>query len=232
MAEGSKTVDQALRLLKEIGRGSGTVSELGTRLELPRTVANRLITTLHEHGFVRRGHDGRFVLGETLFAIASDADSRLREVCLPLLRDLAARTDETAVLTVGDGDHAVALDQHRAGAHLIAIDYRPGTRHPMAQAAAGRAILAWSPRRLIDRCAAREADPGALRAELDRVRAAGYAVSVNELQAGVAGASAPLFHNGRVVASIGLVVPAQRWPDPALLAEPVLAAARSASAGL
>lgn len=232
MAETSKTVDQALRLIKEIGLAAGTVSELGARVELSRTATNRLISTLHRHGFVRRGHDGRFVLGEALFAIASGTDSRLRELCLPALRDLAATTDETAVLTVGDGAYAVALDQHRAGAHLIAIDYRPGTRHPMALGAAGRAILAWSPPRLVDRCAVEHPVPESLRAELRRVRTAGFAVSVNELQAGVAGTSAPLFAHGQVVASIGLVVPEQRWPDPAELAAPVVEAARSASAGL
>ena len=115
MAETSKTVDQALRMLAEIGsaRGPGTVAELAARLGVPRTVANRLLATLRAHGFVHRGPDARYALGVALVDLAGRVEGRLRTVAAPLLAGLAEELDETAILTIRDGAEAVAVDQAR-----------------------------------------------------------------------------------------------------------------------
>lgn len=235
MAETSKTVDQALRLLAEIGsaRGPGTVAELAQRLGVPRTVAHRLLATLRDHGFVHRGPDARYGLGVALVDLAGRVEARLREVAAPLLAGLAERLDETAILTIRDGAEAVAMDQYRAGRHLVTIDYRPGTHHPLNVAAAGLAILAWSDDARASRVVAEAADPAALRARLETVRARGYAESAHEFQPGVCGVSAPIFGAGQSpIASIGIVTPSDRFPSAAPFAPAVTKAAQAATTNL
>lgn len=226
MPETSKTVDQALRMLTEIGsaRGPGTVAELAARLGVPRTVANRLLATLRAHGFVHRGPDARYALGVALVDLAGRVEARLRTVAAPLLAGLAEELDETAILTIRDGAEAVAVDQYRAGRHMVTIDYRPGTHHPLTVAAAGLAILAWS-----DDAPA----PDALRPRLAAIRSRGYAHSSNEFQQGVCGVSAPIFGPaGTPVASIGIVTPAARFTTPERFATPVTKAASAATTAL
>jgi len=235
VAETSKTVDQALRVLAEIGsaRGPGTVAELAQRLGVPRTVANRLLATLHAHGFVHRGPDARYALGVALVDLAGRVEARLREVAAPVLARLAERLDETAILTIRDGAEAVALDQYRAGRYLVAIDYRPGTHHPLHVAAAGLAMLAWSADSQAERVVAATPDPAAMRDRLAVIRSRGYADSADEFQQGVCGVSAPIFGpRGAPVASIGVVTPAARFAAAGDFAGAVTEAARDVTAAL
>lgn len=232
MAETSKTVDQALRMLTEIGsaRGPGTVAELTQRLGVPRTVAHRLLATLRDHGFVHRDAGGRYALGVALVDLAVRVEGRLREVAGPLLAGLAERLDETAILAIRDGSEAVAVDQYRAGRHLVTIDYRPGTHHSLTVAAAGLAILAWSQDPQAERVVAAAADPAALRKRLDVVREREYAESAHEFQPGVCGVSAPIFGtSGAPIASIGVVAPAERYTSAGPMAGEVRAAAAEAT---
>lgn len=234
MAETSKTVDQALRLLAEVGspRGPGTVAELAQRLGVPRTVAHRLLATLREHGFVHRGPDARYGLGVALFDLAGRVQARLREVAAPLLAELAERLAETAILTVRDGASAVAVDQYRAGRHLVAIDYRPGIHHPLTVAAAGLAILAWADDAEAARAVRAPGAPG-LADRLAGIRALGYAESAAEFQSGVCGVSAPVFDaSGTPIASIGVVVPEARYPAADPFATAVTAAAHTVTTNL
>lgn len=235
MAETSKTVDQALRLLAEIGsaRGPGTVAELAQRLGVPRTVAHRLLATLRDHGFVHRGPDARYGLGVALLDLAGRVEARLRSVAAPLLAELAERLDETAILTVRDGPAAVAVDQYRAGRHLVSIDYRPGTHHPLTVAAAGLAILAWADDPEATRVIAASPDAPALRTRLARIREHGFAESAHEFQQGVCGVSSPIFGAaGTPIASIGIVTPEARYPSPDPFADEVTRAAATATAHL
>lgn len=234
MAETSKTVDQALRLLTEIGaHGPGTVAELAQRLGVPRTVANRLLVTLRGHGFVHRGADARYALGVALFDLAGRVEARLREVAAPLLTRLAERLDETAILTIRDGVEAVAVDQYRAGRTMVTIDYHPGIHHSLTVAAAGLAILAWADDPQARRAADSVRDPEALRTRLAAVRARGYAESAHEFQQGVCGVSAPIFGAaGPPIASIGVVAPADRFPSGDHFAGPVTEAAAAATTAL
>lgn len=227
MPETSKTADQALVVLVALAEaGPSTATELARRLGANRTVVHRLLATLAGRAFVRRDPAGRYQLGIAVFDLATRVEGRLREAARPLLEELVGRYGETAVLAVSDGDEAVPVEQARGARNLMHIDYHPGMRHPLWQGAHGRAMLAHADGATVARML--EAAPNAThyRRLLADARAHGYALSRDELQAGVTGLAAGVTGpGGRVVASIGVVAPTPRFPREAALATAVRDAA-------
>ncbi len=228
MAETSKTVDLAVRVMHQIrSSGPAPTSELARRLGLGRTVVARLVATLERHDLVRRTSAG-VDLGYGLVGLADRVAPAVRHAARPHLQGLAATFNETAVLAVVDGDDAVAVDQVVPEGRVVRIHYHPGTRHPLAVAAHGRAMLAHVEPAVVARLAGGDPD---LLAELARVRRKGYAVSHDELEEGVAGVAAAIVdRTGRPLGSLGVVAPAPRLPSADGLAAALVEAAAEVAA--
>jgi DNA-binding IclR family transcriptional regulator len=208
VAEQSKTVDSALSLLALVAGsgGSPTAAALARTLDLSRTAVARQLTTLESHGLVRRTGAG-WGPGLGLLTLADGIEPRLRMLARAELEGLAARFGETAVLSIRDGDDAVAVDQVLGDGGVVRIHYRPGTRHPLSVAASGRALLEPATDGPDDRPAAAVASEG-------------------ELEPGVRGVAAAVRGpDGRPVASIAVVAPAHRFPPDDDVAHAVTAAA-------
>src|SRR5579863_6059079 len=107
MPEISTTGDQMLAVLMAIARrGPLTAIGIASTLNINRTVAHRLVTTLHQRAFVRRQPDG-YVIGPIVVHLARSVEPVLRRAAEPVLRALADAAGETAVLHTVDGDDAV-----------------------------------------------------------------------------------------------------------------------------
>ena len=207
--------------------GPAPTAELARRLGLGRTVVARLVATLERHDLLRRTAEG-VDLGFGLVGFADRVAPAVRDAARSHLQRLAAAFNETSILAVVDGDDAVAVDQVVPEGRVVRIHYHPGTRHPLAVAAHGRAMLAHAEPTVVARLAGGDPD---LLAELARVRRQGHAVSHDELEEGVAGiAAAILDQGGRPLGSLGIVAPASRLPSgDGLAAALVDAAAQVAS---
>jgi DNA-binding IclR family transcriptional regulator len=208
MPEQSKTVDAALSVLTLLAGGDDqpTAASLARALGLSRTAVARLLATLEAHGLARRVGRG-WGPGLGLLALAAGIEPRLRHLARAELEDLARRFGETAVLSVREGDEAVAVDQVVGGAGLVRVHYRLGTHHPVDRGAGGRALL--------------------------DENAGGVIVTEGELEPGVRGAAAAVLGaGGRPVASIALVAPAHRFPPAGEAADAVAGAARRITEGL
>ncbi len=232
MSETSKTVDHAMRLLGAVrSEGPASTAEIARRLGLSRTVTARLVATLTAHDLLRRTPDG-VALGFGLLDLAAGLAHGVREAARPELHDLAVRFHETAVLTLADNDSAVAVDQVVPDGRVMRIHYHPGSRHSLAEAAHGRAMLAHlAPEilRLVD------GRPGAaqMHAALEVIRRRGYAVSHDELEEGVTGLAAPVFDpRGIAIASVGVVAPSSRFPGERIVGTGVREAADRISISL
>ena len=182
-AETSQTLDRGLRVLRVLADSPEglTVTELSGRLEVNRTVVYRLISTLEQHGLVRRDARGRLFVGLGVLHLASGAQPLLRDQSLPVLRSLAEAVGATAHLTVADGDEALALAVVEPTWTDFHVAYRIGSRHPVTQGAAGKAIGL--------------TDPGG----------PSYAVTTGELQPGARGLAAPVRGVEGLRASVGIV---------------------------
>jgi DNA-binding IclR family transcriptional regulator len=210
VAEISKTTDQALEILEAvIHRGPISAQRLARELELNRTACHRLLSTLHQRGYVRK-EGSSYSVGHRFLRLATQALPLLLVRARPVLRELADAHGETVLLTVVDGDDAVAIDQVIGDRHTVRVGYRIGNRHPLVTGASGRALLAYLDEAHIARAAAAEPDPAALLDQLDRLRADGYGTSQNELNSNVFGVSVPVLDDGAVLASLTVVAPTDR----------------------
>jgi len=218
MPETSKTADQALTLLLAISEhGPITASRVCRLVGVNRTVGNRLLSTLHGRGFLRRDGDG-YVLGTVLLRMAENVSPALRDAAVPVMQRLSDVTRETVVLQVPDGGDVVVVAQTLCDAHLVRVEHRLGARHPVHLGASGRAVLAFLPERAVDRALRDVEGADRVRAALEGVRRRRYEVSRDELRAGVHGFAAPVLDRAeRPVAALVIVVPetrARTMPDP------------------
>ncbi|GAA4379727.1 IclR family transcriptional regulator [Nocardioides caricicola] len=183
-AETSQTLDRGLRVLDVLASAPGglTVTELAARLDVNRTVVYRLVSTLEQHALVRRDPRGRLHVGLGVLHLASAVQPVLRDLAVPVLRELAEAVGSTAHLTVADGEEALALAVVEPSWTDFHVSYRVGSRHPLDQGAAGKAILLGRQP---------EGEP--------------YAVTAGELQAGAHGLAAPVRGVDGLEASVGIV---------------------------
>lgn len=188
VAASSRTLDRGLRVLEVLAgpdAGAGlSVTELATAVGVGRPAVYRLVATLEEHRLVSR--DGaRIRLGAGLVRLGAAAAPVVRAGVEPVLRRLAEATGATAHLTVVEGERAVALVVVEPTWTDLHVAYRSGTRHPLDQGAAGRAILAGR------------------RGRLGPVRSDG------ELQSGAHGVAVPVVRDeadrAEVLGSVGVV---------------------------
>jgi DNA-binding IclR family transcriptional regulator len=211
MTEISSTGDQMLTVLLTIARrGPATTTEIASMLNINRTVAYRLVSTLHQRAFVRRRPDG-YVLGPMVVRLADAVESDLRRIAMPAMLRLVDETGETIVLHSIDGQEAVVIDQAVSDRHVLRVQHQAGSRHPLSSGASGRALLAFQPAPAVERVVRGHADPAWLRGQIEQIRRSGHAISADELQRGVHGLAAPILDaHGQARATIAVLVPTER----------------------
>lgn len=211
MAETAKTADQALRVLEAIAEQRGaTVAALTRTLGLSRTAVHRAVATLAARGYVDRRSDGVYLVGPAVRRLARATDDAFVESARATVERLAREHGETFLVTVATGVDGHAIARGVGNAHHLRVEYPLGQRHPLHLGASGRAILAFLDPVAAEPAIANAADPEALRRRLAEDRRAGYARSQDELFPGIAGLSVPVTEANLVVASLTVVVPAQR----------------------
>lgn len=207
--ETSQTLDRGVRVLQHLataGTAGMTVSQLAQALDVGRPVVYRLVATLAQHDLVRRFADGQIRLSVGLLALAGGAQSTVRQVAQPILRDLANDVGATAHLTLADGDEAFALVVEEPNWTDFHVSYRVGSVHPVSVGAAGKAIVA-----------GRAGDNSIVE-------------SRGELQTGAHGYALPLIGIPGLEGSVGVVALSPLDGD--LVADKVAAAARRIVAAL
>jgi DNA-binding IclR family transcriptional regulator len=227
VSEIARTADHALRILEELGEGTPlSPGELCQRLDLNRTVVHRLLNTLSARGFVRC-QDGAYRPGASLVRLAKMAEPDLRAVAVPVMSALARAAGETVVLHIIDGLQAVVLEQAPGTRHVVRVSHQIGSRHPLAVAASGRAILAFMQPGAAAKALKAAEEAAAVAASLEEIRGCGYALSHDELQMGVHGVAVPLRAPDRTAfGSIAILVPTTRAEGLERHAEALSSAAR------
>ncbi len=221
---GVQSVDRAFRLLEAVGEEPSGLTELARRVDLPVSTASRLLGTLEDVGAVERVEElGIYRIGPLILTMASSADSseHLKAVARPELEWLAATIDEASGLSVPTGYEMRYLDQVDADQAVQVRDW-VGARLPMHLVSSGLVVVAnWSAdavESFLDRgfdatTPSSVVDPEAIRLRLDRIRAAGVAWTVDELEPGITSVAAPILSAmGEVVGAVHLHGPTYRFP--------------------
>jgi DNA-binding IclR family transcriptional regulator len=221
------------------------LTDLVSRIDLPRGTIVRLLSVMIDAHLVRHSQDGRYRLGPQCAVWGADflAGLELREVASDVMARLAQLSDETCHLGVRDGNSVLYIDKVESQ-HSLRMVSRVGGSNPLHCTGIGKAILAFIPPDELDEYCSRPLErrtantivaPEILRAELQRIRDRGYAVDDIENEVGVRCIGAPVFdHNGDLVGSISLAGPTLRmtWERIEQLTSPIIEGAHELSTRL
>jgi DNA-binding IclR family transcriptional regulator len=194
----NQSVERAARLLAlfSVEEPELTLTELTTRLGTSKATAHRYATALRRAGLLRVTRTG-YTLGPRIVELAATALAGLRivQVAGPYMEQLVADVNETAVLSVWDGEAPVVVRVDDNTNRLVRINVRTGSRLPL-DSAQGKIFRAF-----------------ALGAEgLDDVRASGLAFNARIVE-GIAALAAPVFQGDELVAAMALVGTSAAVPD-------------------
>ncbi len=215
----STAVERALAILEATAQRAGglTNSEISRRLGIPKSSASYILRTLERRGYLRRHvESGKYRLGLKVLSLGRDvlAGFDIGPVALPVLRALVDRTQLTAHLAILDHGEAVYIEKVDAPG-FIKMDTWVGKRMQVNSTSVGKSLVAHLPRAdaeaIVREHGLRKRTPKTITtlprflAELEKVRAQGYAVDDEENSMGARCVAAPLFDAlGMVEAAVGV----------------------------
>jgi len=201
--------------------GTGELSEM---LGLHKATTSRIVSTLSRRGFLQRNrHTKKYHLGPAAMSIAKALFNSLNTdmvlIARPFLEELRDRLGETVVFEVWSGD-GTYIAHVAEGPQKVRIAGTVGDRLPAHAAAGAKAILAYSPRTVVEECLKKRlqrftprtiTDHEELERELIRVRKRGFAVDFEEIDLGINAVAAPVFdHREKAVAAVVVAGPSPR----------------------
>ncbi len=224
-----QSVNRAVSILQVLARhGSARVTDIAGELDVHKSTVSRLLATLEARGLVEQSAArGSYVLGDGITLIAAGAARRhdLAVVSRPVCVELAEAVGETVTVTIPDDAAVLSIGQVTGSCVVTTINWL-GRRSPLHATSSGKLFLAAMPASELDALLAAGlaaytphtlTDAEALRADLDRVRAQGYAVTAQEQEIGLCAVSAPITDlDGDVVAALTISGPSFRLTPEAI----------------
>lgn len=221
-----KSLQKIVRVLDcfSTSRRALSVSDICAETGFPRSTTHRLLASMRDVGFLEQEHErDQYRLGLKLFELGSVAltNLELHREGRDIVDALHRLTGRTVHLAVFDGERAVVIQRNEAGTDANV----PSTfveNSPAYCTSVGKAILAFQGAEAIDRVIAAGlerftettlTDPDALRADLARTRARGFAVDEGEHRPGVRCVGAPIRNqSGKVFSAISVSAPSWQLP--------------------
>ena len=185
-----KSSDRTLEVLEALATRRSTLGELARTLGIPKSSLHGILRTMAERGWVEQ-HGTGYKLGLKALEVGAaylDADDAV-DVQGQILDRLAAEFGETVHLGRLDGPFVVYVAK-RESVHPLRLYSSIGRRLPAHATALGKALLAERPPdelpATLQRLTAHTiTDRAALVAELEAIRARGYAVDREENTEGI-----------------------------------------------
>jgi IclR family pca regulon transcriptional regulator len=228
------------------GRAQLTVADVARRAQLSRASARRCLHTLSLLGYAVGSH-GSYELTPAILLLGQAylGSATVARAAQPVLERISDELHESSSVAVLDGDEIVYVAR-AASRRILSIALSVGSRLPAAATSMGRVLLAaadedtrarFLQRVTLNRLTERTiVDKRLLAAELDRVRAQGYAIVDQELELGLRSCAVPIARaDGRVIAALNVGVHVGRADAAALKRDFVprlRQAAQEISAGL
>lgn len=225
---GVQSIDRAVTLLRcfTAQRPELSLSALAQLSGLSTSTTYRLLSALQQNGLVRQTASRAYRLGPLILRLAGtlQVSSGLRDVALPIMRDLRDETDETVGLhTLLPDNTRTVVDQVESHQPLRRKYTEIGESIPLHQGAPGKLLLAFLPeaereevlaRPLGKATSATPTDPARIRAELAAIRKRGYSISLGERVQGIRTVAAPIADDAhRVESCISVSGPESRMSE-------------------
>ncbi len=220
-SEALRSVGTALDVLECFAvDGELGVSDIARRLDIAKSTAHRLLTTLASRGMVSQNpENGQYRLGLHLYELGQLALARhtLRHAAMPILQDLRRTTRFTVNFSVADGADIVFVERLLTARSSPVLSHS-GYRYPAHCTSSGKAIAAFDPALAEARLAAgfpprasgTVRSAADWRTAIDHVRRKGYAESHDESFDGVSSVAVPVLDGrGAAIAAVSVFGPSQ-----------------------
>lgn len=204
------------------------ISEIASRLELPRSATYELVATLKAYRVVDQTTDGSVVLGAKLYMLGASfaAGVDIGRLSIETARELRDQVDETIQVAVLDDRFVLYIAKADSSRQLRLVS-NIGRRLPAHVTGLGKALLAALPdaelKELFENVEMERYTPTSigsladLQTEVARIRAQGYAIDDCESNPDVRCVAAQVRDSaGAVVAAISISVPESRMTDSVL----------------
>jgi IclR family acetate operon transcriptional repressor len=171
-----QSVRNACRLLEAVAAEQPIgVSGLARRTGIDKSAAHRIAVTLHRAGWLQRTTDGRWRVGSTISHVLHRSwTDTLIAATAPLLEQLRADSEETAMLVAIDHGRLLVLDVAESP-HNLRITAPVGSELPLAHSSAALAIASQLPPDELE--ALRRLDPSLTDGALAATRRRGWALN-------------------------------------------------------
>lgn len=203
------------------------LQDISRLVSMNESTALRYIATLQKSGYVVQDSDtGRYSLTYKICAVAANVSSRknIRNICSPYLRSIAHIFSESANVAEEHNMMVVYIEAISGPRQLLMTTRRVGNVSPMHCTAVGKLLLLnYSQQQLQQYVAAKGlpsltdhtiTEPSRLFAELDKVRAQGYAFDNEEYEPGARCVAAPIYdYTGNIIAGLSVSGPITRMTD-------------------
>jgi DNA-binding IclR family transcriptional regulator len=204
-----QTVQRATMILGAftVSRPRLSLNELTASLGTSKATAHRYTKALRETNLLRYDErEALYSLGPRILTLSAAARAGMPVIGVagPHMQRLVREVNETAVLSVWDGDTAVVVRVDDDTDRVIKVSVRTGSRLSRISSAQGRVFCAFLPEEdipgLTDELAA---TPG-LRAEIEKIRRDGISANTPSVN-GVRSIAAPIWRGGILIAAVAIV---------------------------
>ena len=186
------------------------ISEISRRLGINKNMVYRTLATLEERGWVYcESAEKKYCLTLRPFEVGARANGRLtlNNAATPIVHELWKKTGESTYLAIPSGNSVLYL-QHFDSTRSVRVAGRVGGLYDFFTTAPGKAILAFSDEKLINKQISKtNVYKNALLADLERVRECGYAMDNEEFSKGIICVAAPILgYDGLALGAVGCSV--------------------------
>jgi IclR family acetate operon transcriptional repressor len=200
---GVQSLHRALDLLEIVSDNGGhmAIGEIALVTDIPLPTIHRLLRTLVERGYMRQLPNRRYALGFRLLPLGLIANTLLGADTQPALSRLVAELGESANLAILSESHAEYVAQVPSP-HAMRMFTEVGRRVELHCTGVGKALLSRLDERSVTSIVRRVGltpqtvntitTENALLAELDLIRARGYALDEEEQELGVRCIAVPI----------------------------------------
>ena len=210
--QGAQVVGRVALLIRLVARypGGSVLADIVRDSGLTRPTVHRLLTSLAQEGLL--DHDkatNAWRLGPELYVMGTLAARSfpIEEYARPSLERLANDTGESAFLSVRRGTETACLLRQEGSFPVRSFVLHEGARFPLGVASAGLAIMAYLPENEIEELLRQDQyfvrkwgaghSPEAIRDNLQKTRATGFAVNPGLILEGSWGMGAAIFDRNR-----------------------------------
>jgi DNA-binding IclR family transcriptional regulator len=225
-----QSVDRAISVMELLSRrGWSGVTEVARELDIHKSTAYRLLTTLRDRGLVEQDaatEKYRLGFGLVLLARSASADLDILRCAEPVCERLSELTKETVTIAVLEDDDAVVIHQSISRASALNVDWT-GRHTSLHATAAGKIFLSYMPEDQLLRVLRGPlehftentiVEPSNVLDHTRKIPDEGYAYTVEELEVGLNAVGAPIRRaDSTVVGTVSVSGPAFRLPPDTFL---------------